>query len=174
MTDDNQGAPAGRPDPRHAMAVLGSVVLLARASPLHARYRVAQLFDRVMPSLARHQYCLYVEKGSGRPVGFCSWAWVSDAVLAEYLEAGRRVRPDDWDSGDKLFFPEMIAPFGHLRRICADIRDEIVAEESWGYALRGHIVGKDGAAKAQRVMKFKGRGWQGARTPMAGATIRRL
>lgn len=174
MTDSDEAPPGARPNPGQTMAMLGTVVLLARASPLHARYRVAQLFDRVMPSLVRGQYALYVETGSGRPVGFCSWAWVSDDILADYLEGNRRVRPDDWDTGDNLFFQEMIATEGHLRRIVADIRNEIVPEENRGYALRGHIVGKDGKARLQRVMKFKGRGRGGPRKRKAGATIRRL
>ena len=146
-----------KPNMGQLMAVMGTAVLLARGSDLHARYRVAQLVDRLWPSLLRGQYALYTEKDSGKPVGFCNWAWISDAVLAEYKN-NRPVKPEDWDSGEVLFFQEIIATEGHLRHMTRDIRNNIMGHLDEAYALRGFVRGEGEEDRKQRVMRFTGLG----------------
>jgi len=143
-------------NPARFMPVAGAVMLLSRQCEIQACYRVAQLFDRVWPSLMRGHYCLYTE-ANGRPVGFCNWIMVSQAVLDEYLETNRAIKPEDWDSGDIPFFPEMIAPQGHLRQIIADLRDFVMPEVPEAYSLRGVIADQDGNVPEPRPFRWKGR-----------------
>ena len=79
-------AAANKPNMGQVMAVMGTVLMLARSSELHAGYRVAQLVDRTRPSILRGHFCLYTERKTGKPVGFCNWARVSQEVLDELLE----------------------------------------------------------------------------------------
>ena len=139
------------------MAVTGAMVFLARHSELHAGYRVAQLMDRVWPSITRGYYCLYTEKTTGKPVGFCNWTLVSQSVLDELLDDMRELRPDDWDSGDIPFFPEMIAPFGHLPKIISDLRSHAMRDIPWAYSIRGVMQNQDGSAPERRTFKWRGR-----------------
>jgi cytolysin-activating lysine-acyltransferase len=139
----NMMAESKQPDPARFLPVAGAVLLLARKAEVQANYKVGQLFDRIWPSLMRGHYCLYTE-ASGRPVGFCNWMLVSREVLDGYLEDSRAIKPEDWDSGDIPFFPEMIAPEGHMRRIAVDLRDYMLSTKyPLAYALRSVVIDKD-------------------------------
>jgi cytolysin-activating lysine-acyltransferase len=139
--------------PARFMPVAGAVLMLARRCPPQARYPVAQLVDRVWPSLMQGRYVLYTE-ANGRPVGFCNWMLISQSVLDEYLETNRDIRPDDWDSGNILFFPEMMAPDGHALRIISDLRDNVVPDLLPGYGVRAAVPDKDGTFPTPRTFKW--------------------
>lgn len=145
------------PVPGQVLAVGGALMLLSAASPLHRGYRVGQLMNNVWPSIMRGQFCLYHDRDSRAPVGFCNWLWVSDAVLQELYEEKRDPRPDDWDTGDNPFFPEMIAPFGQLKKIIGDLRDHAMAGVPWAYSVRGVMQDQDGDTPQRRSFKWKGR-----------------
>ena len=146
-----------QPDPARFLPVAGAVLLLARKAKIQSSYKVGQLFDRVWPSLMRGHYCLYTEP-NGRPVGFCNWILVSREVLDEYLSSNREIKSEDWDSGDIPFFPEMIAPEGHLLQIAGDLRDYILSTRyPVAYALRSVVIDKDGNHPKQRVIKWRAR-----------------
>lgn len=154
---------ANQQSPSRFMPVAGAVLMLASQCEIQARYRVIQLFERTWPSLMRGHYCLYTE-ASGRPVGFCNWILVSQVVLDEYLETNRAIKPEDWDSGDIPFFPEMIAPEGHLRRIISDLRDFVMPEVPIAYSMRAGFKDKDGNTPKLRPFRWKGRSDGAAKT----------
>jgi cytolysin-activating lysine-acyltransferase len=148
---------SSKQNPGQMMAVTGAMVFLARHSELHAAYRVAELMDRAWPSIMRGHYCLYTENETGKPVGFCNWLLVSEKVLEAQLSLERSIEPGDWDSGDIPFFPEMIAPFGHLRKIISDLRSNALLDVPWAYSIRGAMRNEDGTMPDRRVFKWKGR-----------------
>lgn len=164
-------------NPARFMPVAGAVLLLARQSEIHAPYRVAQLFDRIWPSLMQGHYCLYTE-ANGRPVGFCNWMLVSQEILDDILASNRSIKPEDWDTGEIPFFPEMIAPEGHLRAIISDLRDFVMPEVPIAYSMRGGMADEDGSRPEIRVFKWKGRPEGAAKTdkkpPQGDANIRIL
>ena len=139
------------------MTVTGALMYLARHSELHATYRIAQLMDRVFPSILRGHFCLYTKEETGEPVGFCNWLLVSEDVLAALLSKERSVQPTDWDTGDIPFFPEMIAPYGHLKEIISDLRNNAMLDVPWAYSIRGVLLDDDGSVPERRTFKWKGR-----------------
>ena len=52
-------------------------------------------------------------------VGFCAYALVSDEVLTK-LRHGASMEKDWWQSGNKLWLAEFVAPFGHVSFIVKD------------------------------------------------------
>jgi len=54
-------------------------------------------------------------------VGVATWAWLSEAA-AEAMLAEGGVAPDAWQSGDQLWFIDVIAPYGDMRAISRDLR----------------------------------------------------
>lgn len=139
------------------MAVVGTMTMLARTSPLHSYYQIAQLLDRTWPSIMRGHFCLYRERQTGKAVGFCNWILVNQSNLDEILQEKRPIKPDDWDSGEIPFFPEMIAPFGHMRAIAADLRDNAMNGIPWAYSIRGVAENDDGTVPERKIFKWKGR-----------------
>lgn len=57
----------------------------------------------------------------GRIVGVATWAWL-DAPAVDRMLADGGVAPQDWQSGDQLWFIDVIAPFGDMRAISRDLR----------------------------------------------------
>ncbi len=107
-------------------AIIGGVMLLCQHSPLHRRYLVAEWQQRILPSLQFNQFCYYEDEHQ-RPVAFCNWAFLSDRSRDVILAGEREISLEDWRSGQHIFFPEMIAPFGHARGIACDLRRRVFA-----------------------------------------------
>jgi cytolysin-activating lysine-acyltransferase len=107
-----------------------------RDAPLHVLPAV------LLPVIKRQQYVL-VEK-EGRPVFFLSWAWMSEEAERRYLnEAAITLPEEDWCNGDRLWFRDFIAPFGHARDMFRLLREEIfphhMARSLWH---RGRVDGR--------------------------------
>ncbi|PHM56197.1 RTX toxin activating protein [Xenorhabdus hominickii] len=99
-------------------------MLLCQHSPLHRRYLVAEWQQRILPSFQLNQFCYYQDEHQ-RPVAFCNWAFLSDSSRDAILSGEREILWEDWRSGQHIFFPEMIAPFGHARDIAHDLRRRV-------------------------------------------------
>lgn len=141
-------------------AVLGGLLWLCQHSPLHRHYPVGMLVDRVAGSVELNQYRYYVAE-SGHPVGFCNWALLCEADLARALAGDLEFGRAHWRSGDHFFFPELIAPFGHCRRIIRDIRTNIVPSNVRCWSVRGQI--HDGASPP----RFRTQRYRNNRLPVA-------
>ncbi|CNH22729.1 cytolysin-activating lysine-acyltransferase rtxC [Yersinia frederiksenii] len=124
--------------------IIGGVMLLTRHSPLHLLYSVSEWQQRIVTSLLLNQF-RYYETKNGKPIAFCNWALLSNDNLAALISGERDININDWQSGDNLFFPEMIAPYGHARLIATDLRRNIFLYKKGDIAcaLRGRIYDKD-------------------------------
>ncbi len=111
-------------DPQRIQHIIGGIMLLSQHSPLHRRYVIAEWLQRIQPSLEHNQFCFY-EDGQGRPVAFCNWAFLSASIRDQLLDGDREISANDWQSGQHIFIPEMIAPFGHGRAVVNDLRRRI-------------------------------------------------
>lgn len=56
-----------------------------------------------------------------RIVGVATWAWLSESAAKAMLADGG-VAPEAWQSGDQLWFIDVIAPFGDMPAISRDLR----------------------------------------------------
>ncbi|WFQ81177.1 toxin-activating lysine-acyltransferase [Xenorhabdus sp. SF857] len=95
-------------------AMMGGVMLLCQHSPLHRRYSVAEWQQRILPSFRLNQFCYYEDEHQ-RPVAFCNWAFLSDSSRDAILAGEREISPEDWRSGQHIFFSRDDCPF----RTCA-------------------------------------------------------
>jgi cytolysin-activating lysine-acyltransferase len=80
-------------------------------------------------------------KRGGQVIGVATWAWLNDET-AQMMLADGGVAPDAWQSGDQLWFIDVIAPFGDMREISRDLR-------SLFPGITGHSVrwNEDGSVK---------------------------
>lgn len=133
-------AQAGRPLPnereimRERMRLVGSITQLMMYSPLHRQYTMDEVERRFVPSLLHNQFRYYEINGS--PIGFVNWAWIDDEIEQKYQTGKYELTLDEWKSGANLWFPEMIAPFGHARQIAKDLRTNIFPGVKLGKSLR--------------------------------------
>ena len=91
--------------------VLGYVAWLWANSPLHRNWSLSLLAINVLPAIQYGQYTLLMRDGV--PIAFCSWANLSLENEIKCLEDVSSLVYDDWNSGDRKWFIDWIAPFGH-------------------------------------------------------------
>lgn len=99
--------------------VLGATVWLWMHSPMHRDAPLHALPTLLLPIIKRRQYVLVIE--NDRPVFFLNWAWLNEEAEARYLTRPSIEMPEaDWDSGNRIWFCDWIAPFGHTRDVRPD------------------------------------------------------
>nr|EJN5126790.1 toxin-activating lysine-acyltransferase [Escherichia coli] len=100
-------------EPVNEAEVLGAVVWLWIHSPLHRDAPLHTLPDLLLPVIKHRQYVVATEQG--RPVFFMSQAWLSLDAEARYLTQPAILMPQsDWNSGDRMWVCDWVAPFGHI------------------------------------------------------------
>ncbi|AEN66083.1 toxin-activating lysine-acyltransferase [Enterobacter soli] len=129
--------------------VLGATVWLWMHSPMHRDAPLHALPTLLLPIIKRRQYVLISE--NERPVFFLSWAWLNEESEARYLtRPSIEMKEEDWDSGDRMWFCDWIAPFGHTSAIKKLIRDDIFPDHCW------RALYHRGAERGKRVVMFHG------------------
>lgn len=136
-------------------AVLGSVVWLWFHSQEHRDIPLACLADTSMPFISRGQYLLISE--AQRPAAMLSWAWFDETAERRYLTQPFLGRPEsDWFSGDRLWFMDWVAPFGHSREMSRLLLRELFT----GHCIRS--LYHRGRERGKRVKFFAGAGLSAA------------
>ena len=129
--------------------VLGATVWLWMHSPMHRDAPLHALPTLLLPIIKRQQYVLVSE--NDRPVFFLSWASMNEEAEARYLtRPAIEMKEEDWDSGERIWFSDWIAPFGHTPAMYTLMRRDIVPD----HVCRA--LYHRGAERGKRVMLFHG------------------
>lgn len=99
-----------RPDPKR-MRVYGDLMFLAFRSPRHSRMPVGQLRSYFEPPVLSGQFRIFRFDGVAR--GMFTWAWLSEEAERR-LVSGGVLNPEDWNSGQRLWIVDFIAPYNGL------------------------------------------------------------
>lgn len=141
--------------------VLGATVWLWMHSAMHRDAPLHALPTLLLPIIKRRQYVLVVE--NGRPVFFLSWAWLNLESEARYLtRPSIEMKEEDWDSGDRMWCCDWIAPFGHTAAMSALMRRDIFPDHCVRALYhRGEQLGKRVMMlHGDRVSAEQARAWQ--------------
>lgn len=95
--------------------IIGHVAWLWGCSPLHKDWFISTFHNNVLPAIVHKQYVLLTDKGI--PVAWCSWANLSLENEVKYIINTNSLDINDWISGDRKWFIDWIAPFGHTRKL---------------------------------------------------------
>ncbi|ADZ41775.1 TPA: toxin-activating lysine-acyltransferase [Yersinia enterocolitica] len=135
--------------------IMGGVMLLTQRSPLHRAYFVSEWFQQIYPAIILNQF-RYYEDEQGNPLAFCNWAFLSEKNMNEILSGERDIRKEDWQSGSNMFFPEMIAPYGHAKMMVNDLRKNIHSSRKGEKvcAIRGQL-NKQCSSDKPKIQWFK-------------------
>jgi cytolysin-activating lysine-acyltransferase len=95
------------------------------ASPGYYRLRfLADLEWMVVPPMRLGQ-CRVLRDEKGMPFAYAAWASVS-AEVEKRLEAGdRRLRPEDWTSGDRLWLIDLVAAERSVPLVLAELQKRV-------------------------------------------------
>ncbi|MFZ8865313.1 MAG: toxin-activating lysine-acyltransferase [Rickettsiales bacterium] len=115
------------------------ITALLLSSNLHRRYLINDIGALFIPSIDCNQFRLYKE--GGKPVGFVSWAYLTSEIDQKYAQGTYNLKYKDWYAGEKLWFLDFAAPFGHAKKIFAELRNELFPN-SIGKSVRAEKPGK--------------------------------
>ncbi|CRZ19292.1 MULTISPECIES: toxin-activating lysine-acyltransferase [Kingella] len=104
---------------------LGSIAWLWTNSELHQNWPLSLFSTNVIPAIETQQYVLLVR--DGMPIAYCSWARLNLETEVKYINDVTSLKLEDWQSGDRYWFIDWIAPFGdsylltkHMRKLFSD------------------------------------------------------
>ena len=147
-------APRVAPPPTEAASVVGHVTWLMMHSPMHRHLFLTDLEWLLLPPLLLKQFRVY--RRDKVPFAFVSWALMTAEVEERFRNGVRRLKPGDWNAGDRLWLIDFIAPFGGADPVVKDLREKLfpgreiktlrlaedgsgVRMETWGTAVQdGH------------------------------------
>jgi len=124
-----EGAAASRAGPQpgdQAPNPLASAIALMTVSAPHRHLFISDLEWALLPPIALRQCRVFVK--DGRPVGFASWAFVSDEVDARLRTGQTKLKPAEWKSGDRCWLIDLIAPFGGAPEFVKTLTNGVLKE----------------------------------------------
>jgi cytolysin-activating lysine-acyltransferase len=142
--------------------MLGDMVWLYSKSELHRDWPLRSINAWLLPAIQHDQCRIYYR--NARPIGFVSWAFLSDEVQQSYVKKTSSLRPDQWRSGDNFWLLDLVAPFGDAKLIINDLRSGFFSDKI-GYFLRDkpgrkalticHVHGKSARGKDLKAFSAK-------------------
>lgn len=102
------------------LPAMGPVIMLYMQSSHRRFHFISDLEWLLLPPLVNGQCKLYMKKEY--PISFVSWAFISEEVEKRLLQNGGKMRPEDWNTGDRLWIIDIVAPFGGIETMLNDLR----------------------------------------------------
>lgn len=116
--------------------LFGHVIELLSVSNYHKNMKLFVYFWReFLPPYLLGQIRLYVSE-CDKPIAMVSWAKVSEDIENRLKRTGSSLGKDDWCSGARYFFNDIIAPYNNLRQVVQDVRQNVLPEGTVAIALR--------------------------------------
>lgn len=95
--------------------LLGEMAWLLTQSPLHKALPIAAIEWLCMPPILKQQFYLF--RDGERPVGLALWAKCGPNAEAKLevgiVETETRLNLEDWDSGERIWLVDLVAPFAN-------------------------------------------------------------
>ena len=120
--------------PFDQLKALGMASWLWAQSPLHQTWPSWLLGSMVWPAIVNRQF-LMARNSQHQPLAYVSWARFDAEREKKYLANPTGLDPEDWDSGDRLWFIDWVSPFGGARVIAKKMETEMFTTDV-GHALR--------------------------------------
>jgi cytolysin-activating lysine-acyltransferase len=118
-------SPATTPEAKMTVSqALGEIVWLMTQSPIHKNLFLADLEWLVMPAMLAGQFRLF--HAGDRPVAVALWAFLDAETEARFEPTGVRLKPDEWQKGDRCWLVELIAPFGGVDALLEDLKSGVL------------------------------------------------
>ncbi|NWB98387.1 toxin-activating lysine-acyltransferase [Pseudomonas gingeri] len=144
-------APEQFDEPWNEATVFGSAVWLWMQSAVHRDAPLHTLSALLLPAIKQRQFMLASEQGT--PVFYMAWMNLSAEAERRYLDNPPVCMPEaDWNSGERLWISDWVAPFGHTRQL-----SKLVLGRLWAQRIGRHL-GHRGNERGLSVKTWQGIG----------------
>jgi cytolysin-activating lysine-acyltransferase len=122
---------------------LGYIVGLFSNSKYHVKSTIGHFMASVIPAMKHSQFKLFFN--GMKPVGFVSWAMLSEEVEKKYKSGKHLLTMDEWKSGDEIWLAEFIVPYAPADRevIIANLKEKVFPNKTINILVRN----QDGSVK---------------------------
>jgi cytolysin-activating lysine-acyltransferase len=133
--------------------LFGEVASLLMVSEFHRKYLIHDIGSVFFPPVHLNQFRIYKNKLKD-PIALITWAFLSKEVEEKYLSQEYILKPQDWKSGNRIWFIDFLAPFGHMRQVSKDIKDNIFPNDC------GKSVRVDSNGKIKGIYNWYGKNYR--------------
>ena len=123
---------------------VGMMTWLMGQSDQHCNWTIEDVHRLIIPPVALQQFRIW--QVEHQPVGFVTWGLFNEETEAGYLAGSRKIQPDDWNAGDRLWLVDFIALFGGVSQMVREGRQHLRS-----------VLGKGVLGRANR--KHRGKLW---------------
>lgn len=110
------------------------MVALAFESEFHRTWAITDVERNLIPAILLGQYKFYFIEGD-RPRAFATWALVDDEIHRQLLLDGSTPEIDKWNSGENLWFIDIIAPFGDALSVVRDLQRVVFPKADGAHSI---------------------------------------
>lgn len=103
--------------------LLGEITWMMMHSELHKDWPISSIMQWAVPPLLNKQCRVY--RQGARPVGYVSWASLSEEAETKFASDPTSLQPVDWTSGKRLWFVDWIAPWGGTWAMTKDLKNNV-------------------------------------------------
>ena len=121
---------------------VGMMTWLMGQSDQHCNWTIEDVHRLIIPPVALQQFRIW--QVEHQPVGFVTWGLFNEETEAGYLAGSRKIQPDDWNAGDRLWLVDFIAPFGGVSQMVRGGRQHLRS-----------VLGKGVLGRANRELRGK-------------------
>ena len=136
---------------------LGAVAELMMISKHYQYFRIATLRAWIAPAIRTGQIKIYYAP-DGTPVGYVTWAWLSDEAEARLINDPKvLLYPSEWTDGEALWILGFMALPGIERMLMSHIRATLFTDQNTVKAVR---LGRDGVMRKVATWSKYGNRWR--------------
>jgi len=114
---------------------VGMMTWLMGQSEQHCNWTVDDIHRLILPPVALQQFRIW--QVEHQPVGFVTWGLFNEEIEQGYVKRTRKLQPDDWNAGDRLWVVDFIAPWGGVGQMVREGREHLRSVLGKGIECRG-------------------------------------
>lgn len=103
-------------------STVGAVVLLATKSQSHKYLFISDLEPLIFPPIMHKQFTLF-RNNKNEPLAFISWAKVNEEVEKRLLSGVMKLKPQDWNSGDRIYIIDAITSLPSTKEFLKQLQE---------------------------------------------------
>ena len=114
--------------------IIGEIAWLMTRSMNHRYFFISDLEWMILEPVSLGQFRMF--QGEKSPVGAAFWAYVNEDVEERLSKGITKMSPPDWNSGERLWLIDLIAPFGNVEKMLADLTENVFPDRPFKYLQR--------------------------------------
>lgn len=134
----------------------GVAAYLASRTVSH-KFLFAQDFEwLITPAITLNQYKIYRQKDNNNPLAFVSFANITEEVEKRILSGNRKLAPQDWNAGNKLYLIDIISPYLSQKDVLEQLaKTDFADKDLFLTRIKGKNEGLETVRLADLLAEFK-------------------